>query len=85
VLGIGALLRGSEYALGDVQAELYFHDRHSWIGGEEMGPKRGKIHGELGILVERRESSTRSSRAGRAIGHWRKPRTLKQSNAHHVT
>jgi hypothetical protein len=54
VLGIGALLRGSEYALGDVQAGLYFHDRHYWIGGEEIGPKRGKIHGEWGILVERR-------------------------------
>jgi hypothetical protein len=54
VLGIGALLRGREYALGDIQAGLDFQDQHSWIGGEEMGPKMWKIHGEWGIVVERR-------------------------------
>jgi hypothetical protein len=54
VLGIGALLRGSEYAVGDVQAGLDLNDQHFWIGGEEMGPKKGKIHGEWGIVVERR-------------------------------
>jgi hypothetical protein len=54
VLDIGVLLRGSEYALRDVQAGLDFHYQHSWIGGKEMGPKKWKIHGEWGIVVERR-------------------------------
>jgi hypothetical protein len=85
VLGIGALLRGSEYALGDVQAGLYFHDQHSWIGGEEMGPKRGRYTGSGESWWSVGESSTRSSRGGREIGKWRKPRISKECNAHHVT
>jgi hypothetical protein len=54
LLNGGALLRGGEYTLGYVQAGLDFHDQNSWIGGEEMGPKKGKIHREWGIVVERR-------------------------------